>query len=178
MGVTPQGVKGSAGRRAPNINEHKNYHYYFNTIMVEKNTVVAIGLVLVIVLALAIVVPIFINHPINNKNSRQPEEIIATIPTKTTEAFSTSPWEIPPIISDTTNSIIANNGASSLNITTTTPTTTTLIPKQETYHEKFLGKWKEDQKGYYMEEYKFKLTADNTTRSNIDLGTLGGPRIA
>ena len=71
------------------------------------------------------------------------EEIIATIPTKTTEAFSTSPWEIPPIISDTTN---ATNGASSsLNITTTTPTTTTLIPKQETYHEKFLGKWKEDQ---------------------------------
>ena len=70
--VTPQGVKGSAGRRAPNINEHKNYYYYFNTIMVEKNTVVAIGLVLVIVLALAIVVPIFVNHPINNKNSRQP----------------------------------------------------------------------------------------------------------
>ena len=73
------------------------------------------------------------------------EEIIATIPTKTTEAFSSSPWEIPTIISDTTNSIIATNGAASFNITTTTPTTTTLIPKQETYHEKFLGKWKEDQ---------------------------------
>ena len=44
--------------------------------MVEKNTVVAIGLVLVIVLALAIVVPIFVNHPINNKNSRQQPGIV------------------------------------------------------------------------------------------------------
>ena len=29
-----------------------------------------------------------------------------------------------------------------------------------------------------MEEYKFTSTPDNNTQSNIDLGTLGGPRIA
>ena len=29
-----------------------------------------------------------------------------------------------------------------------------------------------------MEEYKFTLTPDNNTQSNIDLGTLGGPRLA
>ena len=29
-----------------------------------------------------------------------------------------------------------------------------------------------------MEDYEFTLTPDNTTRSNVGLGTLGGPRIA
>lgn len=29
-----------------------------------------------------------------------------------------------------------------------------------------------------MEDYEFTLTPDNTTRSNVDLGTLGGPRLA
>ena len=29
-----------------------------------------------------------------------------------------------------------------------------------------------------MEEYKFTSTPDNNTQSNIELGTLGGPRIA
>ena len=29
-----------------------------------------------------------------------------------------------------------------------------------------------------MEDYEFTLTPDKTTRSNVDLGSLGGPRLA